>query len=108
MQMVSFLMEHLGGTDKGVGRAAGPPLRAEPAKLRGGIGRHKGSPFGAILAEFGGEDCTLELSDSSALQHESSCQQMTRFYSGCICDENTLGAGEGRGGEGRSEVPCKG
>lgn len=63
--MVSFYIAHLGGMDKGVGRAAGPPLRAEPDRLRGGMGRPMGNPFGAILAEVGGEDCKLELSDSS-------------------------------------------
>lgn len=52
---------HLGAMERGVGRAAAPPLRAEPVKLRGGMW----DPFGAALAEVGGEDCTLELSDSS-------------------------------------------
>lgn len=65
VQMVSFTMAHLGGMDRGVGRAAGSPLRAEPAKLRGGMGRPMGNPFGASLAEVRGEDCALELSDSS-------------------------------------------
>ena len=52
---------HLGALERDVGRAAGPPFRAGPAKLRRGMR----GPFGGILAEVGGEDWALELSDSS-------------------------------------------
>lgn len=63
---------------KGVGRAAGPPLRAEPAKLRSGIR----GPFGVILEEVGGEDCALELFDSSLCRCETLCSvghQLSHF-----------------------------
>lgn len=78
VQIETFSMAHLGGMDRGVGRAAGTPLRAEPAKLRGGMGSPVGNPFGAILAEVGGEDCTLELSDSSL------CSVLTFTLDACV------------------------
>ena len=52
---------HLGAMERGMDSAAGPPLQAEPVKLRGGMWR----PFVVSLAEMGGEACTLELSESS-------------------------------------------
>lgn len=57
----SDLHAHLGALERAVARAAGPPLRAGPAKLRRGMR----GPFEGVLEEVGGEDCTLELSDSS-------------------------------------------
>lgn len=98
-------MVHLGGIDKGVCRAAGPPLRAEPDKLRAGMGGFIGKSFGTILAEVGGEDCTLELSDSSLC---SMSLHVSRSPLSVLMHTRQKPKGPCGGEEGRSEVPCGG
>ena len=52
---------YLGAVERGEGRAAGPPLRAEPAKLSGGMR----GPFGVSATDVGGNEGALEPSESS-------------------------------------------